>query len=60
VTRDLQAANLRALFEVCGRDERIAAVCWFQVRDNPPGKQYFGVCAPDWSRKPAFEAFQGV
>jgi len=60
VAPELQAANLRTLFEVCGRDERIAAVCWFQMRDNPPGKQYFGVCAPDWSPKPAFGAFQGV
>lgn len=60
VQPDLQAANLRTLFEVCGRDEHIAAVCWFQVRDNPPGKQFFGVCAPDWSPKPAFAAFQTI
>jgi hypothetical protein len=60
VAPDLQAANLRTLFEVCGRDERIAALCWFQLRDNPPGRQFFGLCAPDWSRKPAFAAFQEI
>ncbi len=60
VAPELQAANLRTLFEVCRRDARIAALCWFQLRDNPPGNQLFGVCAPDWSRKPAFGAFQQV
>jgi len=60
VSPEVQAANLRTLYEVCGRDDRVAAVCWFQVRDNPPGNQYFGVCAPDWSRKPAFDVFQAV
>jgi hypothetical protein len=60
VQPDVQAANLKTLFEVCGRDERIQAVCWFQVKDNPPGHQYFGVCAPNWSRKPAFAEYQAV
>jgi hypothetical protein len=60
VTPELQAANLHTLFEVCGRDERIAALCWFQMRDNPPGRQFFGLCAQDWSPKPAFAAFQSM
>jgi len=60
VTPDIQAANLKTLFEVCSRDQRIQAVCWFQIRDNPPGHQSFGVVAPNWSRKPAFAAFQAV
>ncbi|HVC82680.1 MAG TPA: hypothetical protein VNL35_19505 [Chloroflexota bacterium] len=60
VAPELQAVNLRTMFEVCERDAQVAAVCWFQIRDNPPGKQFFGVCAPDWSRKPAFAAFQAI
>ncbi|MGH2389166.1 MAG: hypothetical protein ACRDIE_13260, partial [Chloroflexota bacterium] len=60
VAPELQAVNLKTLFDVCASDEQIAAVCWFQVRDNPPGRQYFGLCAPDWSPKPAFAAFKAV
>lgn len=60
VAPDLQAANLRTLFDVCAHDEQVAAVCWFQVRDNPPGNQFYGVCAPDWSPKPAFAAFKAA
>lgn len=58
VSPDVQAANLETLFAVCAADPCIAAVCWFQVRDNPPANLYFGLCAPDWSHKPAFAAFQ--
>lgn len=59
VGADVQAANLRTLF-VAANDARVAAVCWFQVRDNPAARLSFGVCAPDWTHKPAFAAFQAA
>ena len=58
VTPDLQASNLRTLFEACRAHGGVEVLCWFQVRDNPASKLDFGVCTADWKPKPSYQAFQ--
>lgn len=57
VTPDTQASNLLALYQVCRATPFVAAACWFELRDNPPGNQYYGVYNADWSPKPSYGAF---
>lgn len=57
VTPEVQAANLAALYRVCRANPFVAATCWFELRDSPPGNLYYGVYNADWSPKPSFGTF---
>jgi hypothetical protein len=57
---EVQASNLRTLFQECKDAKNVAAVCWFQIADNPAAKLYFGLCRADYSRKPAFADFARI
>jgi hypothetical protein len=57
---DIQAANLRELFTVGREAAIIAAVCWFQIADNPAARLAFGLCHADYFPKPAFAEFARV
>lgn len=58
VSPEVQAANLHTLFATCSQYPPVAAVCWFQVRDNPAANLHFGVYTSNWAPKPAATAFQ--
>jgi hypothetical protein len=60
LAEDIQAANLRTLFQECRDARSVAAVCWFQIADNPAANLYFGLCRADYSRKPAFADFARI
>ena len=52
---DFQARSLRAGFEYLRQDPRVALAIYFCTQDFP-GKEY-GLCRPDKSKKPAYNAF---
>jgi hypothetical protein len=52
-----QAANLQILYRQCEQSGRVAALCWFQINDNPAARLSFGLCHADYTPKPAFEVF---
>ena len=57
VTPDMQANNLRALYQVCRATPFVTVCTWFALQDNPAGAQFYGVYNADWSPKPAYGAF---
>lgn len=57
---EAQAENLQTLYRHCEQAGRVAALCWFQINDNPAARLSFGLCHADYTAKPAFEVFAGL